>query len=242
MNDISFAGKITGGEERRGASFCIVASNSGKVLYGDKSTPLKRGEITVIPPFVRHTVICGGDVSLVTVEKALLPIKTVTSVSDENEAIRSAMEQAIYFFNSDNPKRETVLAALGDLISAYISAFSETSLSPAVALVKRDIENNLSDSLYALDAYIKSLPLNYDYVRKLFKKEMGVTPHEYLIASRMKIAASILSGGAANTYTNYSVSQVAEVCGFSEPLYFSRVFKKYYGVSPTDYAKMLKLS
>ncbi|MDE7087024.1 MAG: AraC family transcriptional regulator, partial [Clostridia bacterium] len=33
------------------------------------------------------------------------------------------------------------------------------------------------------------------------------------------------------------VSQVAEACGFAEPLYFSRVFKKHFGVAPNDFKR-----
>ena len=81
------------------------------------------------------------------------------------------------------------------------------------------------------------MPLNYDYVRKLFKKETGVTPHEYLVNSRMDLAKNIILSGISNQYSNYTVSQIAEMCGFAEPLYFSRVFKKRFGVSPSEYGK-----
>ncbi len=45
--------------------------------------------------------------------------------------------------------------------------------------------------------------------------------------------------GVTNRYSHYSVTQIAEACGFAEPLYFSRVFKKYYGVAPSYYLKNL---
>ena len=93
----------------------------------------------------------------------------------------------------------------------------------------------MSDSSFRLDDAIKTLPLNYDYVRKLFKSETGVTPREYLLNERMKLARELILSGVTNRYSEYTVSQIAEACGFSEPLYFSRVFKKFYGVPPTEY-------
>jgi AraC-like DNA-binding protein len=39
----------------------------------------------------------------------------------------------------------------------------------------------------------------------------------------------------SNRYSEYTVSQIAEACGYSDPLYFSRVFKKYFGVAPSEY-------
>ena len=72
-------------------------------------------------------------------------------------------------------------------------------------------------------------------MRKLFKKEVGVSPSDYLLKERMSLAQQLISGGVTNRFSSYTVSQIAEACGFSEPLYFSRVFKKYFGVSPSEY-------
>ncbi len=81
------------------------------------------------------------------------------------------------------------------------------------------------------------MPLNYDYMRKLFKKEVGATPHEYLLGLRMRRAQTLISSGVSSGYGVLTVAQIAESCGFAEPLYFSRVFKKYFGVSPSLYGK-----
>ena len=66
----------------------------------------------------------------------------------------------------------------------------------------------------------------------MFKKETGLTPLQYLTDKRLENAASNLamSGGRGN------ISEIAYQCGFSEPLYFSRLFKRKYGVSPRSYA------
>lgn len=54
---------------------------------------------------------------------------------------------------------------------------------------------------------------------------------------RMELAATLLKSGISNRYSAYSVSQIAEACGFADPLYFSKVFKKHYGASPAVYGK-----
>ena len=81
---------------------------------------------------------------------------------------------------------------------------------------------------------IREQPFHYDYLRKLFKKEVGVTPLEYMTNLRMKNAESMLT---AMWTKEYSVSEIALMCGFDDALYFSRVFKKYYGCSPTNFPK-----
>ena len=133
-----------------------------------------------------------------------------------------------------------MLSAYGSLIAALIAAYvAPNGYSPAVQSVLDDLEKHIGDSTYSLEGFIRSLPLNYDYVRKLFKKEVGVTPHEHLTRARMLRAKTILLSGVTNRYSNYSVTQIAEACGYAEPLYFSRVFKQYYGVAPSHYLKNL---
>ena len=66
---------------------------------------------------------------------------------------------------------------------------------------------------------------------RLFKKYMNMTINDYVIELRMKHAAYLLR----DTYMN--VNEAADYLGFSSVSYFSRVFKKYYGVSPSEYSE-----
>lgn len=63
----------------------------------------------------------------------------------------------------------------------------------------------------------------------LFRMCMGMTPYSYLIRIRMERAETLLQTG------DMTVQEVAFVCGYNDPLYFSRAFSRRFGVSPTDY-------
>ncbi len=63
----------------------------------------------------------------------------------------------------------------------------------------------------------------------LFRMCMGMTPYSYLIRIRMERAETLLQTG------DMTVQEVAFVCGYNDPLYFSRAFSRHFGVSPTDY-------
>ncbi len=253
MNRIVFAGKTECAADEQVNKYFefIIPEKGGKggvIVAAEKNSynakrniAFGRDEIAVIPPYLKYRVkTCGaGDIHIL-VEQAMLPLKEPFVMSDvENEGIRHAALQAAVYFGSDYNNREIVLSALGNLLVSYVDLVlgEESKLSPAVVLVRDEIEKNLSDTSFSLEDNLRKLPLNYDYIRKLFKKETGLTPHEYLTAKRMERAGSLLSSGITNRYSNYSVSQVAEACGFAEPLYFSRVFKKYFGVSPSEYSK-----
>ena len=68
----------------------------------------------------------------------------------------------------------------------------------------------------------------YHFIR-LFRMCMGMTPYSYLIRIRMERAETLLQTG------DMTVQEVAFVCGYNDPLYFSRAFSRHFGVSPTDY-------
>lgn len=243
MNKIISAGKIpdTAGWRSNKCYEIIVTDKSSEKerLITQKCTYAFGGcDVAVIPPYCKYTLEnpgCGDFHILI--EQALLGLKEPKLLKDdENGGIRHAAIQAEKFINED-----LILSALGNLIVSYISLYSgSTNLSPVTAEMRSTLDRHISDPLFSVENCIRRFPLNYDYIRKLFKKEVGVTPHEYLSAKRMELARGIISGEMTNTYTNYSIAQISEICGFSEPLYFSRVFKKYFGVSPSGYIKGLK--
>ena len=192
-------------------------------------------QVIVVPPIKKYASPHFSGIRVV-FENALLPFDEVCAVPDSDGEIASAVAQALKYFNSKAVKKDLILSALGDLIIGYITAFSSArEYSPVVELVRAEIVKGISDCAFSIKDCLKKLPLNYDYIRKLFKKETGATPAEYLLKERMTLARQLLSSGITNRFSPYSISQIAEACGYSEPLYFSRVFKNYFGVPPTEY-------
>lgn len=61
-----------------------------------------------------------------------------------------------------------------------------------------------------------------------FRKAMGKSVHQYQLDMKLEMAYNALTTG------NYTVRQVAENYGFCDPYYFSRVFKKRFGMAPSD--------
>lgn len=65
----------------------------------------------------------------------------------------------------------------------------------------------------------------------LFERYTGMTPNHYLTSFRMKRSRELLRT------QHYTVAQIAELVGYHDSFYFSRVFKKYNGISPSEYRK-----
>jgi AraC-like DNA-binding protein len=84
-----------------------------------------------------------------------------------------------------------------------------------------------------LDVMARLTHLHPVYLGKLFKKKTGTTFKEYLNRVRVGHAEKLLLAGG------FTVSEVAEKCGFSDISYFSKVFKKTKGCSPSFVSKKL---
>lgn len=92
-------------------------------------------------------------------------------------------------------------------------------------------EENFTDPELSVTSLATELSYNAKYISHLFKEKMGIGYSEHLRNLRIKYAVSLLEHGID------SVKNVALLSGFTDPLYFSTVFKKIVGVSPKDYKK-----
>lgn len=202
------------------------------------SIEYKEGDVVAIPPKEHHANFSQeGFTNLhMRMTDPSFPYRSAFRVEDDSEGhLKMAFAEAKYYSLADIRKRELVLAALGELIVSYMIVYrSNNEFSKPVEQIRSMIIANYADSQFALDNAIRALPFHYDYLRKLFKKEMGLTPLEYMTQLRMKKAEMMLS---AMWGSDYSIGEISELCGFEDSLYFSRVFKKHFGCSPSTFAK-----
>lgn len=244
MNSILFVGEHTRTFEVQWHShdvweliYCTGGSGTFH-LEGGSTIEYRQGQIVAIPPHERHanSSVEGFTNLHIRMENPAFPYRTAFRVDDDAQHhLKTAFQEAHYYLLADIQKRELVLAALGELICSYMIVYrSNNEFSKPVDQIRSMIIANYTESNFALDEAIRTMPFHYDYLRKLFKKEMGMTPLEYMTSLRMKKAEVMLTtmGG-----TDYSVAEIGALCGYDDGLYFSRVFKKHYGVSPSNFAK-----
>jgi AraC-like DNA-binding protein len=87
---------------------------------------------------------------------------------------------------------------------------------------------------WSLTKLAKIACLEPSYFIRRFRKEIGVSPMQYLYHVRMQRASELLTG------TDKSVSEVGQESGFSDPTYFSARFREYFRVSPSHYRRQLR--
>lgn len=96
-------------------------------------------------------------------------------------------------------------------------------------LMREAIEesNNIED-------IIKDLPVSYSKFRKVFKQVTGESPNQYYLNLRLKKAMTLLDA------THLSVNEIAYQTGFESVFYFSKLFKKKNGLSPSAWREQKK--
>ncbi len=107
--------------------------------------------------------------------------------------------------------------------------------SPAFIKLRRFIEENYTEKL-TLRGLSRHFVVSEQYIMRLFREQAGTTVTRYINEVRLQKSLDLL------VYHSLSVSEVAWAVGFSGLYYFDRLFKKTYGITPTQYQKNHRLT
>lgn len=123
------------------------------------------------------------------------------------------------------------LALQEDMIRSFCQMVKQHSLSrysyyvgQTITLVQYDLTADLKLSTIA-----EKLNINASYLSALFREETGQTVTAYVNEKRMQTGAHLLQT------TRLQIQTVAQHCGISDLNYFSKLFKKQYGITPKQF-------
>lgn len=102
-----------------------------------------------------------------------------------------------------------------------------------IQIITSRIEEQFTREL-KISELARMVNVSESHLRHLFKSETGLTPTQYLKRLRMQKARTLLES------TFLSVKQICNQVGFTDDTYFSREFKKSYGVAPGRYRHTLE--
>lgn len=108
---------------------------------------------------------------------------------------------------------------------------SDSQIAAAVKKIVNAISENACNPNFNIADELRLSGYAEDYIRAKFKEICKETPTEFLNRLRIKNACRIIEIYGKQ----FNITETAERCGFSNPAYFSRVFKKITGVSPNKY-------
>lgn len=242
MNEIIHAGRhfLTYNVSRhKHANWELVycTEKCGKFIFDDMEIPYETGDIVVIPPDTPHRNVSENGFTNIhlNIDEATLPFRQPILIQDDgNRTILHLFADAYYLFRGDLKHKKELLSSYASLIVRFMVTNQSAHQKNRIAeQIEQHIVQNYADANYKLDNFLHSLPYCSDYLSRVFRKETGTTPHKYLTNLRLQSAAAMLR----SDYSTSSITEVAHLCGFRNPLYFSRLFKKKYGLSPKEYAQ-----
>lgn len=137
-------------------------------------------------------------------------------------------------YTSDQPGRKTMVLSLVRQLAVLLSRLYDCPAKPreiaGIADAAAFMEAHFNENISVSDAAERSHYSQRHFIR-LFISVYGVTPQKYLLNVRLRHASALLRD------SSLSVTETALRCGFSDSNYFSRIFRKYTGSSPSDFSR-----
>ncbi len=136
--------------------------------------------------------------------------------------------------HNDSLHRAKVECLSGWIITELQLALSAPSARKApptsthVRSAKTILDARFSEPI-SIGSVARELFIHPDYLRQLFRQQLGESPLHYLLRKRMDHACELLRG------TGLNVKEIAARSGLENPYYFSRLFRKLIGQSPSEY-------
>lgn len=147
-------------------------------------------------------------------------------------------EKVLAAFASTTPARDLLVSGallqwlaflMNELRPAMDRSFAEERGVVDKILLAETWANARLNKVITLAEWARAVGLNAVYFGRIFKRETGLRPMEWLNQRRLQLACQQLAS------TTKTVTEIAESCGFASPFYFSRVFRKLFDQSPMQY-------
>jgi AraC-like DNA-binding protein len=174
----------------------------------------------------------------ITKERPLLHSEDVSELHKMYERIRLSFQQSAY------PRLESLEASGWTRLLLHHFGLSNLDALPAhpnemPEIIDRQIDQAIRwislqfHQQISIDHMASTLGYHRAHLSKAFKQKTGLSPKQYLLKMRMDKAIGLLG-------SPLTIDQVASSVGYNDALYFSRQFRKYSGMSPSEFRSKLR--
>lgn len=231
------------------AELFYIVSGDGQFRIEDSLHPVSAGQLVVVNPNVLHTEVSFDAHPM---EYIVLGIEGLELSVEENpderfclldcgegRNILPCLREILREVEAQQEGFDTVCQAYTEILVVRLmrsASFSVTStestplVSRQCATIRHYIDLHYKEQL-DLDTLAKAAHVNKYYMSHAFKREYGVSPINYLIRRRIEESRYLLRE------TDLSLSQIAQILGFSSPSYFSQSFRRSQGMSPMEFRR-----
>lgn len=203
---------IKNGEPRKIAEYVLLFEDNKTNLLQGKNMTLQDAKMTFISAasITRHISVEAGLNLQLSIAIYDAYIERLSSYKDPDEI-------NIFIFQM-----------MMDYASRIAKLKSISSTHPLILEIVNDVSTYLYTSL-SLSDIADRIGYSKEYLCRIFKSQTGKNLHQYILASKVTEAQSMLR------YTNYSISEISENLGFSSTSHFHRTFRSLTGITPHTY-------
>ena len=213
----------------------------GTARIDGRSFSITAGTVICIPPKTLHAKESPKGFRDIYIHFPLLSLPTTPNrlvFEDEDRRI----EQLMLLIHGIYHKRDYGYREITDhlacaLEQVLIGKFNARHTDVRVSRIADLAVEHFTDPDFSISDVIQKSGYCEDHMRRLFRRELGVSPLEYLTALRVNHAKKLMR---ENQCLHYTVALIGSMAGFSDISYFSRVFKKSTGISPREYLRLVK--
>ena len=222
---------------------CLVTNGTATLKINNHAYELNRGCIFITYPAYLHTIEASDDFDFM----------YISFIGDGAAALledmKINMDSPIFYGNhrfidfwfksiiSINPAN---INTLTEAVLLYTISFlcgpseqlnGDENNERLLGIMLQYIDAHYCSPDISLGSLSKNLSYSEKYLSNVFTKKMGESFRHYVTRLRIGLSVELIKEGAD------SVFEIAEKCGFNDAFYFSKVFKKTMGVSPSEYIK-----
>ena len=224
----------------------FVVSGEGSFSFNQEQSPLRRGDLVIIPPYTEHTERSSQNHPL---EYYVLGIDGISFLSQKDRecaqvfcnfehdpSIHELFRQMLYEIRTAQYGSQTICQHLLEILILKIIrsqqlipvSINSIRMTKECAQIKEYLDSNYAEHI-TLDTLTGLTHMNKYYMVHSFTKYAGLSPIQYLNQTRLKRAQHLLKN------TNYSSSDIASSTGFSSQSYFTQIFRKNFNMTPVKY-------
>ena len=227
-----------------------VRDGRGEFLLEDKIYPISKDDLIIVNPHINHTEISKGTPPL---SYFTIGVEGVCfSFNDQKEYrifnCRKKETDLLFYFNSlfqeldkQSEGYEKICNYLLHILILQLQRITDSPFelitaqhpSKECAYIKRYLDSNYSENI-TLDHLSALSHLNKYYLSHEFTKYYGISPMNYLNRKRIDVCKELLEN------TDYGISDIAHLVGFSSQSYLSQSFRKACGMTAGTYRKLKK--
>ncbi len=219
----------------RAAELVYFLAGTGTTTIDGQTYDVHSNCFCVIPPHVVHNQVSKTTISSICIcvsESGLDSAKGlwVDSTGEIKECLQKLMMELTAQQTGYSLVSEGYLTAIVGLVKRAIKENApqdrkQALVSQALNIIEEK-EGNLS-----IDEVAGQLFVSKDYLRHLFKHYVGQSPMKTIVSVRIDHAKKLLMN------PDLTIVEIADICGFEDPYYFSRLFKSYTGQSPSVFRR-----